>query len=196
MSRYRTTPWILLVGGAFGLLAAFQLMLERIRVLQDSNYVPACDINPVLSCGSIISTDQASAFGFPNPIIGLISYPIVITIGVLLLSGVQLARWVWWGLNLGAAFGFGFVLWLMFQSLYVIGALCPWCMVAWAATIPIFWAVTGDNASAGRFSRDGSPGVVADTVGALRWVFIGSTFLLILALIFIRWMDFWLGTAG
>lgn len=195
MSRYRATPWILLIGGAFGLLAAFQLMVERIRVLQDTNYVPACDINPVLSCGSIISTEQASAFGFPNPIIGLIAYPIVLTMGVLLLARVQLPRWVWWGLNLGALAGFAFVIWLIFHSLYVIGALCPWCMVAWAATIPIFWAVTADNAAAGRLSGRNGPGAIADTVGALRWVLIGATFLLILALIFIRWMDFWLGGA-
>jgi hypothetical protein len=35
--------------------------------------------------------------------------------------------------------------------------------------------------------------VVAQTVASLRWVLVGSTFLIVLALIFIRWMDFWLG---
>ena len=48
---------------------------------------------------------------------------------------VELPRWVWLGLNLGALFGFGFAIWLITQSLYVIGALCPWCMVVWAATM-------------------------------------------------------------
>ena len=193
MSSYRVTPWVLIIGGFFGLLAAFELTLEKIAVTADPNYIPECDINPVLSCGSIITTDQASAFGFPNPILGLIGFPVVISMGVLLLSKVELPRWVWLGLNLGALFGFGFAIWLITQSLYVIGALCPWCMVVWAATIPVFWMVTADNAAAGRLSGGSGPGAVAQTVGSLRWVLIGASYLVVLALIFIRWMDFWLG---
>lgn len=193
MPTYRSTPWILLLGGVFGLAAAFQLTLEKVAIIGDPNYIPGCDINPVLSCGSVIVTEQAEAFGFPNPIIGLVSYAVVTTMGVLLLARVELPRWIWLGLNVGALFGFGFVVWLIVQSLYVIGALCPWCMVAWAATIPVFWQVTADNAAAGRFGRGASPGVISQTVASLRWVLIGATFLVILALIFIRWMDFWLG---
>ena len=30
-----------------------------------------------------------------------------------------------------------FVHWLIFQSLYRIGALCPYCMVVWAVTISL-----------------------------------------------------------
>ena len=37
--------------------------------------------------------------------------------------------------RLGIALGLLFVHWLIVQSLVVIGALCPWCMVAWVATI-------------------------------------------------------------
>jgi uncharacterized membrane protein len=190
---YRLTPWTLLVGGVLGLVAAFQLTLEKFAIVADPNYSPGCDINPVLACGSVIITEQAEVFGFPNPIIGLISYSVVIVIGIVLLARVELPRWIWLGLNLGALLGFVFVVWLIVQSLYVIGALCPWCMVAWAATIPIFWQVTADNAAAGRLSRGENPGVVAPTLASLRWVLMGSTFLLVLALIFIRWMDFWLG---
>ena len=53
MSSYRVTPWVLIIGGFFGLLAAFELTLEKIAVTADPNYIPECDINPVLSCGSI-----------------------------------------------------------------------------------------------------------------------------------------------
>lgn len=45
----RTTAWILVVGGILGLIAAFELTVEKVRVLSDSTYVPACDLNPVLS---------------------------------------------------------------------------------------------------------------------------------------------------
>jgi uncharacterized membrane protein len=142
----------------------------------------------------VIITEQASAFGFPNPILGLIGYTVVITLGVVLVSGASLPNWIWRGLNIGAAAGMAFIVWLIVQSLYVIGALCPWCMVAWSVTIPIFWLITADVAAAGRWSRGGVPGAVAQTVASLKWVLVGATYLVVLALIFIRWMDFWLGT--
>lgn len=191
--RFKSTPWILLFGGVVGLLAAFQLTLDKFNILADPNFVPSCSINPVLSCGSVIITDQASVFGFPNPIIGLIGYSVVITLAVLLISKVSLPNWVWLGLNLGALAGMAFVVWLAFQSLYVIGALCPWCMVAWVGTIFIFWTVVGENAANARFTRSGERGVISDVFVSLRWIFLILTFVLIITLIFIRWMDFWLG---
>jgi len=48
-------------------------------------------------------------------------------------------------LQVGVTFGVLFVHWLMFQSLYEIGALCPYCMVVWAVMIPIFWYTTLRN---------------------------------------------------
>ena len=192
-TQYRSTPWILLFSGIIGLFAAFTLMQDKVAILSDPNYVPSCNINPVLSCGSVIVTDQASIFGFANPIIGLMTYSVVIALAVLLISRVVLPNWVWLGLNLGALGGLAFVVWLIFQSLYVIEALCPWCMVAWVGTILIFWVTTAENAQAGRFTISGTPGVISDVISSLRWILIGSTFLVILALIFINWMDFWLG---
>ena len=151
-TQYRSTPWILLFSGIIGLFAAFTLMQDKVAILSDPNYVPSCNINPVLSCGSVIVTDQASIFGFANPIIGLMTYSVVIALAVLLISRVVLPNWVWLGLNLGALGGLAFVVWLIFQSLYVIEALCPWCMVAWVGTILIFWVTTAENAQAGRFT--------------------------------------------
>ncbi len=192
-AQYKSTPWLLLFSGVIGLVAAFTLTQDKIAILSDPNYVPSCNINPVLSCGAVIVTDQASVFGFANPIIGLITYSVVITLGILLLARVALPGWVWLGLNLGALGGLAFVVWLFFQSLYVIDALCPWCMVAWVGTILIFWISTAENAKAGRFTRSGTPGFISEIFSSLRWLFIGSTFLVILTLIFINWMDFWLG---
>ena len=191
--QYKTTPWLLLFSGIIGLFAAFTLTQDKISILEDPNFVPSCSINPVLSCGSVIVTEQASIFGFPNPIIGLITYSVVITLAVLLLSRVVLPSWIWLGLNLGSLGGIAFVAWLVFQSLYVIDALCPYCMVAWVGTILIFWISTAENAKAGRFTRSGIPGLISEIFSSLRWVFIGSTFLVIFTLIFINWMDFWLG---
>ena len=190
----RTTAWILIVGGALGLLAAFELTLEKVRVLADASYVPACDLNPVLSCGSVIITPQAEVFGFPNPVMGLVGFTIVITLGVLLAGGVALPRWAWLGLNAGALLGFAFVQWLVWQSLYSIGALCPWCMVVWAVTAPIFVWVTAANLLSRRLPTPESWQSAVSAIAGLRGVILAAWYVVVLALIFVRWQDFWMGS--
>ena len=186
---YRQTAWILVVCGLIGLVAAIELIIQKISVLSDPDFVPNCDINPVLSCGSVINTEQASLFGFPNPVLGVIGFTVVIMFGALLFAGLELPRSMWLGLNIGALAGMSFVVWLVIQSLYVIGALCPWCMVVWAITIPIFWQVTTDNLASGRLNVGKS---LSEIIVALKWILVAASYLIIMALIFIRWQDFWL----
>lgn len=138
----RLVAWVLTAGGAIGFLAAFTLTVEKVALLKDPSYSPSCSINPVLSCGSVMTTPQAEVFGFPNPLLGIAGFAVVTTIGVLLLTGAVLPRRLWWGLQAGVVFGVVFVHWLIFQSLYRIGALCPCCMVVWAVMIPVFWYTT------------------------------------------------------
>jgi uncharacterized membrane protein len=187
--NYRQTAWILVIGGIIGIAASIELIVQKIAVLSNPDFVPNCDINPVLSCGSVINTEQASLFGFPNPVLGVIGFTVVIMFGALLFAGVVLPRSMWLGLNLGALAGMVFVIWLVVQSLYVIGALCPWCMVVWSITIPIFWQVTTDNLTSKRLSFGKG---FSEIVLALKWIFIGASYLIIATLIFIRWSDFWL----
>ncbi|MDP4666749.1 MAG: vitamin K epoxide reductase family protein [Candidatus Nanopelagicales bacterium] len=186
---YRQTAWILVVGGIIGIFASIELIIQKISVLSDPTFVPNCDINPVLSCGSVISTEQASLFGFPNPVLGVIGFTVVIMFGALLFAGVELPRSMWLGLNFGALAGMIFVIWLVSQSLYVIGALCPWCMVVWAITIPIFWQVTTDNLASNRLSLGKS---LSEIIVTLKWILVAGSYLIIAGLIFIRWSDFWL----
>ena len=186
---YRQTAWILVVCGLIGLVAAIELIIQKISVLSDPDFVPNCDINPVLSCGSVINTEQASLFGFPNPVLGVIGFTVVIMFGALLFTGLELPRSMWLGLNIGALAGMAFVVWLVIQSLYVIGALCPWCMVVWAITIPIFWQVTTDNLASRRLNLGKS---LSEIIVALKWILVAASYLIIMALIFIRWQDFWL----
>ena len=186
---YRQTAWIFVVGGIIGIFASIELIIQKIAVLSDPDFVPNCDINPILSCGSVISTEQASLFGFPNPVLGVIGFTIVIMFGALLFTGVELPRLMWLGLNFGALAGMVFVIWLVSQSLYVIGALCPWCMVVWAVTIPIFWQVTTDNLASNRLSLGKG---LSEIIVTLKWILIAGSYLIIMALIFVRWQDFWL----
>ncbi|WP_061001510.1 vitamin K epoxide reductase family protein [Mycolicibacterium mucogenicum] len=133
--------WVLLAG-IIGEVAAFVLTVEKVRQLQNPSYVPSCSINPVLSCGSVMLTKQASLFGFPNPLLGIAAFSVVIVTGVLAVAGVRLPRWYWAGLAGGTLLGAVFVHWLIYQSLYEIGALCPYCMVVWVLTMALLVVVT------------------------------------------------------
>ncbi len=136
-------PWLLVGGGTLGFLGAFVLTLEKIALLKNPEHVLSCDINPIVACGSVINTWQASAFGFPNPLIGIFGFTAVIVVGMSLLAGMQITKnWYWRTFWAGTIFGVGFIHWLAFQSIYRIGALCPYCMVVWSVTVPIFWYTT------------------------------------------------------
>ena len=136
------SAWWILIAGVAGLTAAFTLTIEKIRLLTDTSYVPSCSLNPVLSCGSVMATRQAEVFGFPNPLIGIVAFSVVVVTGVLAVGRVALPRWYWLGLAGGVLLGVVFVHWLIFQSIYRIGALCPYCMVVWAVTIPLLVVVS------------------------------------------------------
>lgn len=180
----------LVVGGLVGLVASAVLLIERIRLAEDSGYVPTCSINPVLSCGNVMESAQASLLGFPNPVIGVAAFPVVIATGAALLAGARLARWYWAGLQAGVTVAMVFVAWLVFQSLYRIGALCPYCMVVWAVVIPVFWYVTARNAAAGVL---GAPpgGRLASGLQDWRGPLVFGTFLLVVLLVLERFWTYW-----
>ena len=145
----RAVGAVLLGGGLVGAVVALVLLLDKIALLENPAFVPSCSIDPVLSCGTIMKTWQASLLGFPNPVLGLLTFPVAAAMGALVLGGVALPRWAWWGLQAGTTLGLLLIHWLIVQSLVVIGALCPWCMVAWVATIAMFWFTTVHNLRAG-----------------------------------------------
>ena len=127
--------------GILGWFAAFSLTLERIHLAANPHDALSCDINPWISCAKVMITPQAKLFGFPNPIIGLGAFVFPIAVGFAILAGAQFKKWFWRCFTIGVSLGFVFVVWLFIQTNYFIHALCPYCMVAWAAMIPMFWRV-------------------------------------------------------
>lgn len=132
----------LIIAGVIGWWAAFSLTMERIHLLANPDAILGCDISPLVQCGKNLASWQGSLFGFPNPILGLTGWMAPIVVGVAILAGARFARWFWWMFEAGVTLAFVFVIWLIGQSIFVLGTLCPWCMVTWAVTIPTFYAVT------------------------------------------------------
>lgn len=175
-----------------GAVAAVVLLLEKLALLSDPGYVPSCSIDPVLSCGTIMRTAQASAFGFPNPLLGVATFPVVAALGALVVSGVALPRWTWLALQFGSTAGLGFVVWLMGESMLVIRALCPYCIVVWVIVITICWAVTVHNMNAGHLGG----GPVARALVRRRGVVLALALLALVAAVLLAFGDHWATVVG
>ena len=130
--------WVLIVTGAIGLFGAVTLTLERIHVWLNPNEVLSCDVNVWISCKSVMLTKQAAIFGFPNSFVGVLAFLAPIAMGVAALLGYRFSRSVWRVFYAGLGIGMTFVGFLFSQSTYVIGILCPYCMLVWAGMIPLF----------------------------------------------------------
>jgi uncharacterized membrane protein len=182
--RRASAVWIL-IAGIVGLGAALTLTVEKIEILINPAYVPSCSINPVLSCGSVMITPQASAFGFPNPLIGIVAFTVVVVTGVLALANVRVPRWYWAALAGCTLLGVVFIHWLIFQSLYRIGALCPYCMAVWAVTIPLFVVV------ASVALQPLQSNVVARVLYTWRWSLVALWFTALILMILVRFWDYW-----
>lgn len=177
----RALAVFLVVGGLIGLAASMELTLDKLKLLKNPDYVPPCDISAIVSCTNVMKSDQAGLFGFPNPLLGLVGFAIIITLGVVLLGGAHLAEWVWAGLQIGTLISVVFVHWLAFQTLYQIGALCPYCMVVWSMTIPMFVYVSLHNLRAWR-----ADSAATRFVGNWHALIVALWFLLLAAAIFFR----------
>ncbi|MFT4212768.1 MAG: vitamin K epoxide reductase family protein [Microbacterium sp.] len=140
---------LLVVGGLLGLLAAFSLTMDEILLLKDPDAGLTCNVNTYLQCGANIQSPQGSVFGFPNPLLGLMCFPAPVAVGVALLARARFSAWFWWLFDAGMTFAIVFVFWLAFQSIFVIGTLCPWCALVYLVVVPMWTAVTVRNLGAG-----------------------------------------------
>lgn len=130
--KYHTASfWVLLVGSFVALIASFVLSFEELLLIQNPDAVLSCSFNLVLNCSTVMQSAQATFFGdVPNMFLGLMAFPVIITVAVAALWGrARYSRGFLQAMTIGVALGTIFSYWLFFNSLYVIQVLCPWCLV-------------------------------------------------------------------
>lgn len=159
----------LVVTGIMGVAAALALSIEKVVQLQNPTVALSCDVSVLVQCSTNLESAQGAVLGFPNPFLGLIGFALVLAVGVAVWAVPHFASWFWAAFNVGVAGAFAFVVWLIGQSIYVLGTLCPWCLVVWLVTIPLFVFVTGRNARAGVF------GSRVKRVGEAAWPWLTLT---------------------
>lgn len=146
--KLRDDRWIfasMLVGALLGLLAAFVLSIEAFELARNPNAALSCSINIVLNCATVAKHSTSELFGFPNPFLGLIAEPIVITVAIAGLAGVRFPRLFMFCAQIGYSLGFVFAWVLFYISFMVIQALCPWCLLVTLTTTLVWFAITRYN---------------------------------------------------
>lgn len=182
-------PIALISFGVMGWIASFGLTLERLAVFENPDRITSCDLSPFISCKSVMLSEQAALLGFPNPLIGLAAFFAPVVVGFGILAGAKFAGWFWNLFLVGHVFALGFVIWLFTQSAYEIGALCIYCMVAWAATIPLFWMILGHNLKEGFFGLRAMP--AGEFVYEWAWVLTLLSYTTLILLIVVQFWDYW-----
>ncbi len=146
--KLRDNRWIfasMLIGAIFSLIASFVLSVDAIDLAKNPDAVLSCNVNIVLNCSKVGVHPSAHIFGFPNSFLGLIAEPVVITVAIAGLAGVAFPRRFMFVAQIFYTLGLIFAFWLFWQSYFVIGALCPWCLLVTATTTFVWFAITRYN---------------------------------------------------
>lgn len=182
---------MLVLAGVVGAIATFILVMERLALYADPGHKTSCDISPFISCGSVMASWQAKLFGFPNQFIGIVAFTIVLLTASLLISKVSLPKWYWLALYVGTTLGMTMIVWLWFQSLYSIGALCLYCIAVWTVMIPLWILMTRYVAAKG-YLGSWAETKLAGFLDGWWWVIMIAVYAGVIVSIFLRFDFYWL----
>lgn len=185
--KLRVTSLILAIIAA---ISSLILMMEKIELWKNPDYVPSCTWNILFSCQGPMESWQASTFVIPNPILGMVGYTIMIMVLVLSFT-TELPKWVWGAYLAGAGVSLAYLTWLQYATVFDIKALCIYCMVVWACAIPIFWLGTKGYIDAYSYN-----GKVTSFISRLTPALIITHFGIIILVIYLQFQDFWLFLIG
>jgi uncharacterized membrane protein len=136
--------------GLIAWVVSFLLYLEYVGQLTDAAPIVSCSISPIVTCGPNLLSPAGNLLGFSNSVIGMVLFtgPMIAGISALAAPGGMRA-WYWRTFAVFVLAGFVLVHVFAYRSVFEFGSLCPWCMVVWLMTIPLFWSVTAWTLKAG-----------------------------------------------
>lgn len=130
----RTLVIILVLVSLIGLVDASYLTTEHYQ-----GGAVVCNIGEVTfgDCTSVLTSEYATVFGIPNALVGAIYYLIVFILSALLVTPMPNKKIV---VTIAILTGLGLTvsLWFVYLMLFVLDAICVYCMVSAAATTVLF----------------------------------------------------------
>jgi len=99
-----------------------------------------CSDGGTVNCSAVTSSDQSLFLGIPVALLGLLWFAGMVVL-CLPLAWRSTSRLVHQARIAGAVAGIGFVLWLIYAELIIVGAICLWCTVAHVLAFALFAVV-------------------------------------------------------
>lgn len=157
MKKDKIRYGILTAGAGIGLVAAFLQTIEKLVLLENKDAVLPCNLSSIFNCSAVLNAPQSSLFGFPNSLICIMVFTLLLTIGIVGITKSRISRRLLYGVQALALFMLAFALWFLFTSTYVIGSICIFCLVCFGGLLLINAALWRLNFSIdqieGKFSR-------------------------------------------
>ena len=121
--------------------ASFILSAETLQLARHPEDALGCDVNAVVSCSAVAQSWQAeivkfAGLSYPNAFFGIAAE------SVIGMARVTVPRWFATCTWLGGWAALAYSYWLSTQSLFVIHALCPWCLTLMFSTTIQFIALS------------------------------------------------------
>ena len=141
------TYLIMLIASTMALFVSFILAADTLKLARNPGQKLNCDVNAVLSCSTVAESWQAeivkfAGLSFPNAFFGIAAESVFVTIAVIGLAKVAVPRWFATCTWLGGLAALAYSYWLTTQSLFVINALCPWCLALMFSTTVQFMSLS------------------------------------------------------
>jgi uncharacterized membrane protein len=185
----KTVYWVIVFAALAALTAAFVLSLEKIHLLQSPDAVLSCSFNLVLNCSTVMQSWQSTVFfGIPNMFIGLMAFPVIVTVAIAGLVGTHFPKKFLVATNIGVLLGTLFAYWLFFQSVYAIQVLCPWCLIVTTSCTFMLAAFTHLNLKENNFglNKRRNEAVQKFLKAGYHQLIVASWLVLMVALVFIK----------
>lgn len=136
MSARRVAPWVAPTSLAIafvGLAVSVYLTIAHFMAPQ----FLVCSSGGIINCSKVTSSPQSKLFGIPVAFLGFAWFVVMTPLCTprawnTRRRAVHLFRLV---LSVG---GIGFVLWLFYAELFIIGSICEWCSVTHVMTLGLF----------------------------------------------------------
>jgi len=96
-----------------------------------------CSDSGTVNCSAVTSSEQSLFLGIPVALLGLL-WCIGMVVLCLPVAWRASSRLVHQARIAGAVAGIGFVLWLVYAELIIVGAICVWCTVVHVLAFALF----------------------------------------------------------
>lgn len=124
-------PYVLIVFGLIGFMASVAISVEKADLLAHPKADIFCNINPLYSCSSVITSKQSKLFGISNEVYGLGLFGGILAVGLSTLAAAKPKKWFWQMFALIMSVFSVMILYLWYQSIFKIGAICIFCTTVW-----------------------------------------------------------------